>query len=338
VLTFGGLLLLAGRAASTLGGATGVVAGGLLAERLGWSSVFFVTVPVTALMAVVAGRLFDGTPGRAGRRWDGLGATTVTGAVVALVHAALAVPQHGWRSPAVLAGVAAAGVLLVAFVAVERRVRDPLVPLTLCCPRAVASGLALAVLGGAARASTFALVALYLQQALHLAPGVAGLAMLPTSLAGLVVSLSLLPRVLRALGPGRSLVVGLVVLAAGHLWLTRTPPAPLYAVDVLPALLLVATGVALSFTPTTTVLAAGLPGQHAGLASGLSGAGTQVGAALGTAAFTAVATAVTVASGADGAVVGPDGFAAAFTAAAGVALAAAATGLSVVGARRSAGR
>jgi EmrB/QacA subfamily drug resistance transporter len=320
-------------AASTAGGATGVVAGGLLAEHLGWSSVFFVTVPITALAAVAALRLLDPAPGRPGRRWDGTGAAAITGAVVALVHAALAVPQHGWRSPTVLVAVGAAGALLVTFVAVERRVRDPLVPLAVFRSRPVSTGTVLAVLGGAARASTFVLVALYLQQGLHLAPAAAGLAMVPTSLAGLAVSLSLLPRVLRVLGPERSLVTGLLVLAAGHLWLARTPAAALYAVDVLPGLLLVATGVALSFTPTTMVLASGLPAEHAGLASGLSGAGTQVGAALGTAGFTAAATAATVTAATVGdgaAMIGIDGFAAAFGSAACVALVTAAVGLSLV--------
>lgn len=325
-------------AASTAGGATGVVAGGLLAEHLGWSSVFFVTVPVTAVAAVAAFRLLDPAPGRSGRRWDGLGAAAITGAVVALVHAALAVPQHGWRSPTVLVGMGAAGALLVAFVAIERRVRDPLVPLAVFRSRPVSTGAVLAVLGGAARASTFVLVALYLQQGLHLAPGAAGLAMLPTSLAGLAISLSLLPRVLRALGPERSLVTGLVVLAAGHLWLARTPSAALYAVDVLPGLLLVATGVALSFTPTTMILAGGLPKEHTGLASGLSGAGTQVGAALGTAAFTAVASATTSATGDAAAPIGIDGFAAAFASAACVALVTAAVGLSLLSRRSRARR
>ncbi|MCP6098943.1 hypothetical protein NL366_27375, partial [Klebsiella pneumoniae] len=85
--------------------------------------------------------------------------------------------------------------------------------------RRVSAGVTLGVLGGAARASTFVLIALYLQQALLMAPQVAGLAMVPTSLAGFAASVSLLPRVLRGVGPERSMVLGLVVLATGHLWI-----------------------------------------------------------------------------------------------------------------------
>ena len=136
------------------------------------------------------------------------------------------------------------------------------------------------------------LVALYLQQALRFDPQHAGLAMVPTSVTGFVVSLTLLPRVLRALGPRLTLVTGMVVLAAGHLWLAYAPTGAGYAVAVLPGLLLVATGVAFSFTPTTMVIAGAMPDAHAGLASGLAGSATQVGSALGTSVFTAIGIAV----------------------------------------------
>ena len=145
-----------------------------------------------------------------------------------------------------------------------------------------------------------------------MAPQQAGLAMVPTSLAGFVVSLLVLPRVLRAVGPSRSLVAGLLVLASGHLWLAWAPGD--YLVGVLPGLLLVATGVALSFTPTTMVVTAAAPETHTGLASGLAGSATQVGSALGTAVLTTIALS------------GDDGSRVAFTAAAVVAVTTAALG------------
>ena len=132
-----------------------------------------------------------------------------------------------------------------------------------------------------------------------MAPQQAGLAMVPTSVTGFVVSLALLPRVLRVLGPRRTMVVGLVILAAGHLWLGHAPTQDGYVVAVLPGLLLVAVGVALSFMPTTMVIASAVPATHAGLASGLAGSATQVGAALGTATFTAIGIAAAGASSAD---------------------------------------
>lgn len=310
-------------AASTLGGATGVVTGGILAGTVGWRAVFLVTVPVS-LAAVALGRrvLAPDAPG-ARRTFDWLGAAAVTGAVITLVHGAVDAVDHAWASPRVLGLLAASLVLMGAFVGIERRAPDPLVPLELFRSRTLRRGTVVALLGGAARASTFVLVALYFQQVLAMSPQQAGLAMVPTSLAGFAVSLSVLPRVLDVIGPARSLVLGLVLLAAGHLWLAYVPAGSGYAVAVLPGLLLVATGVALSFTPTTMVLASAVPGTHTGLASGLAGASMQVGGALGTAAFVVIG----IAAGhtVDGAL-DPSGFSAAFTAAAVVALLTAALG------------
>ncbi|MGA8045171.1 MAG: MFS transporter [Dermatophilaceae bacterium] len=309
-------------AASTLGGATGVVVGGLLAGSLGWSSVFFATVPLTAAAALLARRLLPSTHGSGvARRFDVAGSATITAAVLALSYAALSLPEHGWASAHVLGAAAVTVVLVLLFVRVERSAPDPLVPLELFRSRVLSAGVAVAVLGGAARASTFVLIALFLQQALLLAPAAAGFAMLPTSLAGLAVSVLVLPRVLRRIGAERSMVLGLVVLALGHLSLMRIPAADLvYVRDVLPALLLVATGVALSFTPTTMVIAAALPAHRTGLASGLAGSSTQIGASVGLAAFTAVALSAAQDAQAQVSTISSAGFSAAFLAAAAVAL------------------
>ncbi len=314
-------------AASALGGASGVMVGGLLTDAFGWTSVFLVTVPVSVAAIVLARYVLEGTVAATRRRrFDWAGAAAVTAAVVALVHGALGGAEHGWRSAPVAVALVVSGLSMAAFVLIERGAADPLVPLGLFRSRLLSTGVVLAVTGGAARASSFVLVALSLQQAHGMAPHQAGLAMVPTSVTGFVVSLTLLPRTLRALGPRRSLVVGLLVLASGQLWLAHAPADRGYGVAVLPGLLLVATGVALSFTPTTMVIASALPGPQAGLASGLAGSGTQVGAALGTAAFTAIG--LSAAGSGAGQLSGP-GFTAAFTAAALVAAATAGLGWSI---------
>jgi predicted MFS family arabinose efflux permease len=306
------------------------MSGGLLVGAFGWSSVFLVTVPVSLAAVAMAGRVLPEGARGARHRFDGPGAAAITGAVVALVHGALGIADHGWAAPSVLAALTTSGTLLAVFVAVERRTSEPLLPLALFQSRTLSTGVGLAVFGGAARASTFVLVALYLQQALAMTPKQAGIAMVPTSLTGLAFSLTLLPRILRVLGPQRSLITGLVVLASGHLWLANAPLATGYLTAVLPGLLLVAVGVALSFTPTTMVIASAVPDTHAGLASGLAGSATQVGAALGTATFTAIGISM---NGPTGGSLGVNGFSAAFTAAAIVALITGALG-STIRARR----
>jgi hypothetical protein len=122
-----------------------------------------------------------------------------------------------------------------------------------------------------------------------------------------------------------------VTLAAGQLWLGHTPLGSGYLGGVLPGLLLVAAGVALSFTPTTMVLAAAVPDTHAGLASGLAGSGTQVGAALGTATFISIG--ISVGGTADHGL-SSAGFAAAFTVAAAVSFGTAALALTLARGRR----
>ncbi|MFC7359802.1 MFS transporter [Nocardioides astragali] len=310
-------------AASTLGGATGVVAGGVLAGTVGWRAVFLVTVPVSAVAVLLARRLLVEDVSGARRTFDWAGAAVLTAAVIALVHGAVDAVDHVWTNPRVVGLLACSAGLMVAFLAIERRAQDPLIPLELFRSRALRTGTALALLGGATRASTFVLVALYFQQVLAMSPEQAGFAMVPTSLTGFAVSLYVLPRVLGAMGPARSLVLGLVILAVGHLWLAYAPPSSGYVVAVLPGLLLVATGVALSFTPTTMVVASAVPSSHTGLASGLAAASMQIGAAVGTAAFVVVG--ASASRQADGAL-NASGFSAAFTAAAIVALATAVLG------------
>jgi EmrB/QacA subfamily drug resistance transporter len=322
-------------AASTLGGATGVVTGGLLVGGVGWRAVFLVTVPVSGAAVVLARRILaaDTVTGR--RSLDWVGAALATGAVITLVHGAVDAVDHGWTSPRVLGLLATSVALGAAFVAVERRVVDPLVPPDLFGSRMTRAGVVLALLGGTTRGSTFVLTALYLQQVLAMSPQQAGIAMVPTSLTGFVVSLGVLPRALRAFGPLRTLVVGLVLLAGGQLWLAYSPQDLGYLSAVLPGLLLVATGVALSFTPTTMVLAAAVPASHTGLASGLASASMQVGGALGTAAFIVIG--ASAGQQATGALAG-SGFTAAFTAGAGVALATAALGWRALSAGRAGAR
>ena len=209
------------------------------------------------------------------------------------------------------------------FISIERRTADPLVPLELFRSRILTTGAALAVLGGAARASTFVLVALYLQQVLTMAPQQAGLAMVPTSLTGFAFSLALLPRIVRSLGPQRTLVAGsssLPLVTCGsptprQRTATSSPSSPgsCSSPSASPS----------ASPPRPWSSRPPCPTSHTGLASGLAGSATQVGAALGTAAFTAIGISV---SGPLGDTLGASGFSAAFTAAAAVALATAALG------------
>ncbi|WP_169582017.1 MULTISPECIES: MFS transporter [Microbacterium] len=275
-------------AASTVGGAVGVTVGGLLTAALGWQSVLFVTAAVAAAIGV-AGCVFvpAAEPG-APRRFDATAAGLITAAALAVVFAVLSAPHSGLISMPVLAPAALAVACLMGFVFVERRSADPLLPPSVLRDPRVAGGIAVNLLGGAARIACFVLVALLLQQVLEYGPALAGLAMLPTSLAGFAVSTLLLPSALNRLGPQRVVVLGLLLLVLAHVLLATVDNGDDYWLRVLPALVIAAAGVALSFTPTTLVIADGIAARNAGVSSGLASSTAQIGGAIGIAVFGAV--------------------------------------------------
>lgn len=275
-------------AASTVGGAVGVTVGGLLTAALGWQSVLFVTAGVTAAIGVAAWALVPPSDSGARRRFDATGASLITAAALALVFAVLSAPHSGVISVAVIAPAVVAVACLVGFVFVERRSTDPILPMPVLRDPRVAGGIAVNLLGGAARIACFVLVALLLQQVLEYGPALAGLAMLPTSLAGFAVSTLLLPTALNRLGPQRVVVIGLVLLVVAHVMLATVDNGDSYVLRVLPALLVAATGVALSFTPTTLVIAEGIAARNSGVSSGLASATAQIGGAIGIAVFGAL--------------------------------------------------
>jgi predicted MFS family arabinose efflux permease len=254
--------------------------------------VFFLTGAVALVNVVIAARFTAPDPARVRRPFDFGGAVTVTGAMLALVFAILSAPECGFVSLEVLGGLGAFLLLALLFLHIERRATEPIVPLDLFRSRNVSAGVAVNLLGGAARVACFFLVALFLQQGLGYAPALAGWAMLPTSIAGFAVNLFLLRRVITRWGSTRTMIAGLLLVAAAHLWLARGPVTGNYALDVLPGLLLAASGVALSFTPTTLVITSGAPAARSGIASGIASASAQMGGALGIAAFSAIHAAV----------------------------------------------
>ena len=177
---------------------------------------------------------------------------------------------------------------LIGFGLVEQRAADPILPTRVLRDARVGGGVAVNLLGGGARVACFVLVALLLQQVLDYGPALAGLAMLPTSLAGFAVSILVLPRALTWLGPQRVAVIGLLLLVVAHLILATVDNGDSYLLRVLPALVIAATGVAFSFTPTTLVIAEGIAARNSGVSSGLASSTAQIGGAIGIAVFGAL--------------------------------------------------
>nr|WP_274607069.1 MFS transporter [Agrococcus sp. KRD186] len=295
-------------AASTIGGALGVSLGalgvslgGLVAAAAGWNAIFAIPASAAAVALLLGMRWLPADECGARRSFDGAGAAMATGTALALAFAILSVPQHGWWSVPTVGGVLAGAGLAVLLMRHERRAPDPLFPQTVLSSPRVVAGLAVNMLGGGARIAAFVLVAFLLQRVLAMDVGAVGLAMLPTSLFGFAVSVALLPRLLARYGPERVTAIGCLTLAVAHLVFATATPGTSYVLHVLPALALAAAGVAMSFTPTTLVIAREVARRDSGVGSALASASPQLGGLLGIAVFGAVDALVTTGERAAGA-------------------------------------
>jgi MFS family permease len=266
-----------------LAGATGysggLIASGLLTE-VSWRLVFFLPVPIALLVLVVAPMALPdhGRPDSAGRRFDVVGAVTVTAGVLSLVYA---LTETSWP-----AGVAAA-LLLAGFVLAERRQRFPLVPLGVFRSRAV-SGANLAALAWACATIGWQFAAvLYLQQVRGYGALATGLGIVPMG-AAIMVTAKWAGRPIARWGLGRTAAAGLLVQAAGILLFLRAGTDTAYAWVLLPALVVHGIGNGLSF-PSLNIAAVGaLPEDQQGLASGLITSAVQIGAGIGVAVLASV--------------------------------------------------
>jgi predicted MFS family arabinose efflux permease len=250
---------------------------------------------------------------------DLAGAVTATAGLALTVFAIVRAPQEGWGSAETLLVLAGGLLLLALFVALQARVREPLMRLGIFrAPNLAAANLTQLLLGAAWIPMWFFLN-LYLQQVLGYGAFEGGAALLPMTLAIMFLMVAVAPRVINRLGFKAPIVAGMLVLAIGMAVLSLVRPDGNFAADVLPASLIAAGGMALAFIPSLgTAISAARP-EEGGLASGIVNTAYQVGSALGLAAMTAVASA----QGADqignvGALT--DGYSAAFLGAAGIAV------------------
>jgi EmrB/QacA subfamily drug resistance transporter len=307
-----------------IGGALGVLMGGLLTQGLGWPAIFLVNVPIGLAVLALAPRLVpEGRSTSEHRHFDLSGAVLVTGSLTALVYAIVRTDTLGWGSPGVLAPLLLGGLLLAAFVFVEARVANaPLVPLPIFRLRKLrAANLVVFLLFSAVFGMWFFL-SLFLQQVLHEDALHTGLSFLPMT-AGVVLASSLAPRLVARFGERRVLTAGMLFAAVGLGLLTGVRPGGSYLAEVLPGGVLAAIGLGLSLVPATIAAVSGVPAGQSGLASGLVNSSRLVGGALGLAVLSTIAASRThaqLAVGASGVASLSSGFQLAFAAGAAISL------------------
>ncbi|WP_042421237.1 DHA2 family efflux MFS transporter permease subunit [Streptacidiphilus anmyonensis] len=275
-------------AVSGAGGAAGVLLGGVLTQAWGWPWIFYaVAVGALLVLAAVLAVVPKQQP-RASGRFDLLGTATVTVALTALVWSLTTARGTGWTDPSVLGGFAVAAALLTAFVLVERRHPNPLLPPRLFRTGRVASGNLLMALLGSVWIALFFFLPLYQQQVLGSSPLATGLGQLPLAFANMLGS-TLASRVSRRLGATATVTAALLTEAAGMLWLSRISAHGSYAADVVGPSILIGLGLSVAFVQLTALSVEGVPGQDAGLAGGLVNTTRQVGGAVGLAVLATLA-------------------------------------------------
>ena len=271
------------------GATVGLVAGGLLTRYAGWQYIFYLNVPIGIATLLLAPRIVpESRLATTRRRFDALGAVTGTGGLVALVDAISQAPQYGWGGTRTIAVLAAAAALLVAFVAIERRVESPLLPLEIFRRSTLTGANTAGLLLGGSFFAFFFVGTLYMQQVLHYSALQSGVAWLATSIMSVALA-GLSQYLVTRIGPKVVMALGMTLIGTGVLWATQVPVHGHYVGNLLGPFAVAGAGTAFAFIPISIAGLAGVEGHRAGLASGLLSTSQQLGGAIGIAIASSVA-------------------------------------------------
>ncbi|HVE52801.1 MAG TPA: MFS transporter, partial [Ramlibacter sp.] len=275
------------------GGSVGVLLGGVLTSFLSWHWIFLVNLPIGIAVALLCRALIAPGGSSARQSLDWGGATTITAALLLAVYAVVNGNEAGWRSVQTLGLLGAAVALFALFLAIERRVSQPLVPLGLFRHRNLATANVAGVLWAAAMFAWFFMSALYMQLVLGYTPLQVGLAFLPGNLIMAFMSLGASARIVMRWGIRGPLAVGLWIAAIGLALFARAPVGGNFVVDVLPAMVLLGIGAGIAFNPMLLAAMNDVDPRDSGLASGVVNTSFMMGGALGLAVLASIAAART---------------------------------------------
>jgi EmrB/QacA subfamily drug resistance transporter len=271
------------------GATVGLITGGLLARYAGWEYIFFLNVPIGLAALALAPRIVpESRLEGVRRRFDPLGAITVTGGLLLLVYALSKAPQAGWGSARTVTLLAISAALLVAFLVVESRAGAPLMPLRIFRLRTVATANAVGLLLGGSFFAFIFIGTLYMQQVLGysaLQTGIAWLAASLTSVALAGLSQILVTRV----SAGPVMALGMALVGGGVLWATQVPVQGHFWSALAGPFFIAGAGTAFAFIPVSIAGLTGVAEREAGLASGLLNTSQQLGGAIGVAIASTVA-------------------------------------------------
>jgi EmrB/QacA subfamily drug resistance transporter len=276
----------------------GVLLGGFLTSAFGWRAVFLVNVPLAGFALVSAFALIeaDGPVDRS-RAFDVPGAVTVTSSITLIVIALVEGPKLGWASPWIIGFLIVGGVLFLAFLIIEKRSSDPLLPLTMLRNGWLLLALVVAGLFMATFGALLYFLSIFFQQVLGYDALHAGLAfLLPTAV--VVVSSALAGSVITRFGLRATMIGALAIGAVGAFVLASALSSDVSFPALVPGLIAISIGDGTMFTAIFIAAATGVSDRQQGVASGIVSTGQGVGAVIGLAALVLVANAAT--AGLDG--------------------------------------
>ncbi|MFJ2000572.1 MFS transporter [Streptomyces chartreusis] len=323
-------------AVGAAGGALGTFLGGALTEALNWHWIFLINLPIGVVAWLAAIRVLEPDRGAGlGRGADYPGAALVTGALMLTVYVIVGAGDRDLTATLLLAALALT--LFVAFTLRQARASRPLLRLRLFGSRVLSGANAVQILMIATMYGFQFIGALYLQRVLGYGELLTGTAFLPAPIAIGVLMLGLSARTVGRFGAYRVLLAGLVLIVAGMALLSRAPVDGSYVTDVLPPLLLLATGFAAAMPALTGLAMSGAREEDAGSASGLFNTTQVVGGSLGLAVLSVLAASRTeglLADGTGSVAATAEGYQLAFRVATGIALGALAVAAVVLRGRR----
>ena len=276
------------------GAAIGLILGGTLTEYANWRWCLGVNVPIAIIAVLLAIPFIHESKAPGDRSYDIPGAITVTLGLLSLVYGFSQAVGHGWGNSSTYRYFIFSAIFLAAFLILESKVKNPLLPLRVLTERNRGGSYISSILVGTGLFAMFLFLSIYMQTFLGYSSLRAGFAFLPFS-AGVIVFAGVASQLLPKIGPRPLMVVGLTGGAIGLLYLSRITPTSSYTTAILPALIIMSSGLALFFIPTAST---GLhnSGEHdAGVASAVLNTSQQIGGSLGAALLNTLAISSTTA-------------------------------------------
>ena len=276
------------------GAAIGLILGGTLTEYANWRWCLGVNVPIAIIAVLLAIPFIHESKAPGDRSYDIPGAITVTLGLLSLVYGFSQAVGHGWGNSSTYRYFIFSAIFLAAFLVLESKVKNPLLPLRVLTERNRGGSYISSILVGTGLFAMFLFLSIYMQTFLGYSSLRAGFAFLPFS-AGVIVFAGVASQLLPKIGPRPLMVVGLTGGAIGLLYLSRITPTSSYTTAILPALIIMSSGLALFFIPTAST---GLhnSGEHdAGVASAVLNTSQQIGGSLGAALLNTLAISSTTA-------------------------------------------